>query len=140
MALSTDSAVEEWRNTFSWIGEVPGKLISTNQGFSSDIGVLPWPMTDEWNINKRGREKRKIWWKSCQKPYSSCSFLPQRDLSRWHLPFWSPQSTMETVLVSHIYTCNKWHYHYSFGLQWLPNIMLFSPGTSRQFLPGMGNR
>lgn len=48
MALSKDSAGEGWRNITTFVGKVPGKL--------APIWTLPWPVTDEWNLNKKG------WW------------------------------------------------------------------------------
>lgn len=39
---------------------MPAKLIPTSQRFSSDTGILPWPMADKLNVNKRECEKIKI--------------------------------------------------------------------------------
>lgn len=49
VALSKDSAVEGWRNISYFAGKVPGKLTPS--------WIVPWPVTDEWDLNKKG------WWK-----------------------------------------------------------------------------
>lgn len=90
LALSKDSAVERWRNISSFVGKVPEKL--------TRIWILPWPVTDEWNLNKKG------WWKvkrknSDDRTFSSLIWVvllalkePSTDDSSF---LWSPQRTQQ---------------------------------------------